>query len=468
MPSDPLPRLPRAPKKEAERPPLGSTFDITGAHLDPCAGWLIGACEIIRRLSPGSMNSLLAQREDRGQNALVVLKKVEATAKELPELQHHAQAVQAIEHANLAHVFAPESAEEGVFWVTEFVSGASLSEVRAACKKAGKSLPLGLVFATVHEAAQALGELHARGLGHGELKDANVLATFAGSAKVLSPGVSDCLHRLPPDPRADVAALATLMYTCLTGQALAPGPFAPPSSFNHALEPAIDELLLRALGPDRSKRFANGADFAKALKQASSAFMWKPAQRAEFVGSLYKMRKQREQVLIAQAAQRIAVRRSGKHRAMTVSAELPIVAGELLEEPVQVAPQESDPAVDTPPPPLPVERDRERSRRRTYAIAAAGAAAALAVVLGLALKPTPPIPAPPVIVMMAAPPPVTPTPAPVPAPAAEATAPAVAEAEAAPQADAEKAAVKVAVGKRKKHADDAPLPPWLQPRKGRR
>jgi hypothetical protein len=61
----------------------------------------------------------------------------------------------------------------------------------------------------------------------------------------------------------------------------------------------LDTVLLRALDPDRSKRFRGADEFAKALKAASSAFMWKPAQRAEFVEKLFQTRKRREQVLLA-------------------------------------------------------------------------------------------------------------------------------------------------------------------------
>ena len=181
-------------------------------------GWVIGQCEIIRRLSPGTAKCLLGHREEQGSSKLVALKKVDVAAERFVALQRHAWQLMDIGHPNLARIYDCESSSEGVFWVTEFLTGASLVELRGACKKAGKSVPLGIVFACVHDAALALGELHRRGLAHGDVSDANLLVTFAGSARVLNPGVLNCLEQLSPDPRADVFKLADLLYRCLTGQ----------------------------------------------------------------------------------------------------------------------------------------------------------------------------------------------------------------------------------------------------------
>jgi serine/threonine-protein kinase len=431
---------------------------------DPCAGWAIGSSEIVCRLSASLYVAL------RG-GQLVVLKQLEVEPAGLHELQLHADATAQLKHPNLAQVFGCETGDEGTFWVTELVGGATLEELRAACKKAGKSLPLGLVFAAIHEAALALGELHERRRAHGNLRDSNVLVGFGGTAKVLNPGVYDCLQRMPPDPQADVFALASLLYECLTGQGAGGTTFAPPSSFNHALEKPVDDLLARALGAQRGKRFKTGAELALALKSAAGAYMWKPAQRAEFVLGLFKVRRGREQQLLANAAVQLAALRAQRAaekaaaeaaaaQAAFVATEPAIVMGELVEEA---------------PPPLPRVEPAEppvvlsvpRRALKIGLAAAAGIAASVGLVHALSGSPqlagaavlAPPIP---VLVPIAVVPP-APAPAPEPAPAETVK---VAAEEPPPAAEAAPPPPKV---KRKKRsgAGDAPVPPWLM-RKGRR
>src|SRR5438094_335829 len=71
LPEHGLPPLPPQPLP-------GNTLDDSSLKSDPCAGWEIGSCEVIRRLSPGSVKSLLALRRDaNGVETLVVLKKLE-------------------------------------------------------------------------------------------------------------------------------------------------------------------------------------------------------------------------------------------------------------------------------------------------------------------------------------------------------------------------------------------------------
>jgi hypothetical protein len=433
--------------------PLGSnTLDASGLHADPCAGWIIGECEVIRRLSPGGVKVLLGQRDE----TLVVLKKLDEDAAAVQDLATHATRLMESAHPHLARVFGCEASDEGLFWVTEFQSGATLHEIRAACRKAGKSLPFGLVFASIHEAALALGELHDRGLAHGDVSAGNLLVTFSGSAVVLNPGVLDCMQQLPPDAPCDVHKLALLLYECLTGQPPALGAFAPPSNFNHAVEPAVDALLKRALGADRSRRFTNGTAFARELKQAAGAFLWKTSARAEFVKGLFRRRLEREQVLLSTAKQRVAARKARE----VEDAELPIIVGELIEDSQPVRQRR-------------VLEKAAPSKLRIVPVIGAGALAAMAVaVVALALRAPPP--PPPVIVVQV---PVAPAPASAQEPAKEAAAVAAepeAVAEPEPQAEPEEAASEPEqaaetpkAAHHKKHHDEAPLPPWLR-RSGRR
>src|SRR5690349_8078613 len=114
---------------------------------DPFSGWSLGPCEVLCSLSAGA-GTLLAQRDGE---SLVVLKRLDADAHAIPDLLAHAEKVARLNHAHLAQVLPCLTSDDGTFWQSEYTGGASLEEIRAACKKAGKSLPLGLSFATIYE-----------------------------------------------------------------------------------------------------------------------------------------------------------------------------------------------------------------------------------------------------------------------------------------------------------------------------
>jgi len=439
---------------------------------DPCAGWVIGTNEIVCRFSS---TLYLALRGDQ----FVVLKRLNVAPPDLHDLQLHAEATAQLTHPNLARVYACDTADEGTFWVTELFAGATLTELRAACKKAGKSLPLGLVFATFHEAALALGELHGRRRAHGDVSDDNILIGFGGTSKVLNPGVADCLQRLPPDPQTDVFALAGLLYECLTGARPGGPAIAPASSFNHALERSVDELLQRALGPIRSKRFKTGTDFAAALKTAASGYLWKPQQRAEFVLGLFKARHARVEQVLASAAGRLAELRAARAAEKAAAEAAAAQAAFIAEQEAQAA---REPSIvtgelldDAPMPPGPPPEPREvlPIPMRAFKIglsATVAIATCVALVHAMSGAPNaagaavlaPPIP---ILVPVAIAPPEPPA-APAALPAAETQVASADEEPAPPEVAKEPAKVKKKKSS-KSSAGDVPLPPWLQ-RKGRR
>ena len=302
--------------------------DATAADFEE--GRAIGPNEVVSRLSK---RAYIALRGD----AFVVLKKLQVEHAGVRDLQQHAEMLSKVNHPNLARVYGCDETSDGVFWVSELVAGATLGELRAACKKAGKSLPLGVAFAAIHEAALVLGELHDRKRSHGDVRDSNIIVGFGGHARVLEPGVLDSLQRLPPDPRADIFALATLLYECLTGTVPAGPAFALPSSCNHALEKPIDELLLRAIGPDRSRRFKTGAEFAQALKSAAGAYMWKVPQRGALVSSLFKERRAHLAQLVSNAAPRLEELRA-KRAAQLAAEQEAARQAEFVAEQARLAP----------------------------------------------------------------------------------------------------------------------------------
>ncbi len=504
-------------------------LDRTNPEADPVEGWEVGHCQIIRRLKSGSAKSLLAMRTDpREGTALVVLRSLDVPGSKLEELREHARWAARLRHPNLGRVYECETSEEGgTYWVTEFASGASLAELIAACKKNGKGVPVGLALSAVHEAALALGELHqAGGRAHGFISDHSVFVSFDGQTKlvdlglfrtidgkILHPdGLADMAAFLAPeqvvsgrmpDPRSDVFALAALLHECLSGQKPPSGfdatpNFAPPSSFNISLRGELDAVVLRALDPKRSQRFANAAEFAQKLKSAASEFMWKAPPRAEFVGRLFQNRKRREQVLLQGCEEIVwappksaadAEPEPAPEPISDVSVEITVESAERASSPQLSSPL---PALLPPAPSAAVRASRQHvgmggaprpaQPRSAFGPVAVAGLAVLLVIGGVGfvtLREAPPAPAPvvkqaqalpaAVIAMGAAP--IGPPPegefvGPMPADAAPAL-----DAEGDEAADKLRAAKiarwKAILAKKKAAKGEGPLPPWLMPKKKR-
>ncbi|MFT3712227.1 MAG: protein kinase [Archangium sp.] len=322
---------------EAKSPLARLTLRGDGAKADPFEGFELGSCTVLRRLSDGGAKTLLAVRREEGVTpALVVMRRLELPEVLARDVRNHAEWAGHFTHPALVQVFPCETSEEGVFWVTELASGATLTELTVAMKKNGQSVPLGLALGAVLDVARALGELHSHGAAHGLVSDQSVAIGFDGSARLHDTGLFRCmgqgaswlelreamaaffapeqlLEGRLPDPKADVYSLGAVLYECLTGEKVrkaksfdqhfklaSEGHFIPASRLNVTVNAQLDEVISRALSADRSKRYANGREFALALSEAAAAFTWRKELRAQFVARHFEPRRKEEESLRAQ------------------------------------------------------------------------------------------------------------------------------------------------------------------------
>ena len=206
----------------------------------------------------------------------------------------------ALHHPNIASVFDyGELEDQTPFLVMELVDGKPLSELLVG----GRALDPDQARSLVTQAADALGVAHAAGVVHRDVKPANLMVTEAGVVKITDFGIARAAdqvaitqtgqiigtpHYLSPEqasgetatPASDVYALGVLLYECLAGQRpfVADTPVA--IALAHIRDPApplpgeipadLAQVTSRALAKDPAVRFADGAAFAAALREAPS------------------------------------------------------------------------------------------------------------------------------------------------------------------------------------------------------
>lgn len=148
------------------------------------------------------------------------------------QLDHELRAIGELQHDHLVSPRGVVETDQGPGLLSDYCPGGSLG---ALVRSVGP-LPLGQVVTTLVPLAQALGELHARGVVHGDVAPGNVLygvdgrpgladlgcarllggsARRGGTPGFLAPEVVDDL----PGAAADVYALAAVGWYALTGRA---------------------------------------------------------------------------------------------------------------------------------------------------------------------------------------------------------------------------------------------------------
>jgi serine/threonine-protein kinase len=216
--------------------------------------------------------------------------------------RREAKLAAAIDHPGVVQVLDLAEDRGRMYLVLELVDGTSLrSRLRHGALPAAEAVRIAAA------AAEVLGRAHAHGVVHRDVKPENVMLCRDGRVRVLDFGIARALQDQEPltrtgeilgtpeymapeqllesseavDARTDVHALAVLTWELLTGRS----PFAgtsmfqalklveslvppPPSRVGAAVPAAVDAVVLRGLSKDRIERFADGAEFAAALRAA--------------------------------------------------------------------------------------------------------------------------------------------------------------------------------------------------------
>jgi tetratricopeptide (TPR) repeat protein len=210
-----------------------------------------------------------------------------------------------LDHLHILPVFDSGNAA-GILWYTmPYVQGESLRDRL----RRELQLPIEEAVRIAREVAEALDYAHRHGVVHRDIKPENVMvgegharvADFgvaralesAGGSRLTEPGLSvgTPAYMSPEqatagavDGRTDIYALGCVLYEMLAGEPpfTAPTPQAviakrlstppvPLGVVRHAVPPAIDAAVIRALAREPVDRFATAAEFAAALESPAPA-----------------------------------------------------------------------------------------------------------------------------------------------------------------------------------------------------
>jgi eukaryotic-like serine/threonine-protein kinase len=296
-------------------------------RLEDLIGRRLGRYEVLEVLGRGGMAAVYRARDTvlRRDVALKILYPQFTGDTALVErFQREAVLAAGLDHPNILPIYDVGEAEGLVYIAMRLLEGRSFADVL----RLRGALPLHELIPIVDQIAAALDYAHARQIVHRDIKPANILVEGSGTggqesvdhsrtphavltdfgiAKSLDPAatgltVTGVLIGTPEymapeqirgghkvDGRADIYALAVLVYRALTGRrpfeggtqevllGHLQGTFPDPSSLDAALPQALDAVLRRALARDPEQRYGRAGELARDLRSAAGMGAPRPA-----------------------------------------------------------------------------------------------------------------------------------------------------------------------------------------------
>jgi serine/threonine protein kinase len=279
---------------------------------DPWIGRQLGAYTILNRIGQGGGGIVYRAYHPtlRRYAAVKVLPADRGVDASLDQrFMREARAIAHLRHPHIVQLYDFDTYEGGYYMILEFVEGESLQARLARLHAAGERLPHPEVRRITAQIADALAYVHSQGLVHRDIKPANILLTPTGDAVLTDFGIVRWLTETrmtttgialgtptyiapeqaqgkPVDHRADLYALAVMLYEMLAGRPPFLADDAMALLFKHIQESvpplhqfvsrspsgdvpqAVERELRKALCKDPEYRHRDATAFREAFEQA--------------------------------------------------------------------------------------------------------------------------------------------------------------------------------------------------------
>src|SRR5579862_3283569 len=222
-----------------------------------------------------------------------------------------ALALAKLNHPNIGAIYEFGNDAGVDFLVMEFISGVTLD-----AKLSGGALPEKDVLRFGMQLADGLDAAHSQGIVHRDLKPGNIRLTPDGRIKILDFGIAqfvaskgdsaetvtltqhdsimgtvaymspEQIRGQRADVRSDIYSTGVVLYEMATGKrpfadrsgpqlisAILETPPSPPTSRNHAISPALESIIVKALDKEPDRRYQSARELRVDLERLSSGIV---------------------------------------------------------------------------------------------------------------------------------------------------------------------------------------------------
>lgn len=257
---------------------------------------VVGKYKILAPLGSGGFGTVFLA-EDTWIDKKVALKVPHRQNLDFGELLREPRLLATLSHPNIVTVLTAERIDTVFFIVMEYVAGETLEAIS---DREG-ALDLGRALDFACQICNAVDHAHTQGIIHRDLRPGNVIVTESGIAKVADFGTSRFLEiaahgttvigsppYMAPEQfhgkavfASDVYSLGVTMYQLLTGRLPyeSPGPAdidrlmrgeltSSPRLHNPKIPKVIADIVLKAMAPELTERYARAHDLLDAILAA--------------------------------------------------------------------------------------------------------------------------------------------------------------------------------------------------------
>jgi len=215
-------------------------------------------------------------------------------------------------HANICQIFELGRIDGSHFIAMEYIWGKDLLQIQNRLRKIKQQMPIPMACFGIAKVLEGLDYAHRKRDAHGrpleivhrDCSPQNVLVSYEGEVKVIDFGIAKATSRnsrtmagvlkgkfgyMSPeqargeslDRRSDLYALGVILWEILAGRPIhgglggealldivRSGIVEPPSVYAPDVPPELEEIVLKALSPERNERYATGRELSSAIGRA--------------------------------------------------------------------------------------------------------------------------------------------------------------------------------------------------------